>query len=372
MLQDYLHAYPPPSQADAYSQIQGMAQQLDVYLNKYVAQYINCMTPNSEFVAFINHAIQLALDLTTYPDILAVLLILLKTQDVNTSYVQVMHDYYNQCYNTRTEEYMVALEKATQQSKNNMYDNTLDGVSAYIQQPVCNPPVQSTDQQDVNAENHTPLPHHAHFNDMLMENPAWSTNTNDTENTNEAQYRSNRQDILTAWQKDTPVKMPDNRQVLDNLEAYVQYKLNITKSLHNRLGLTESSLLEAQSVTVARVQSDQLTTNIPNNSPNSTEIGQQNDYDYQDDREEYLYQVDGTMDIHTPTNHSTNDEDTEPDNNAHKRQGKIHAPADTIRKDMTKQRQAQLLKQQQEKERAKAQALENRDKTDRNNKKQNT
>ena len=26
MLQDYLHAYPPPSQADAYSQIQGMAQ----------------------------------------------------------------------------------------------------------------------------------------------------------------------------------------------------------------------------------------------------------------------------------------------------------------------------------------------------------
>ena len=47
------------------------------------------------------------------------------------------------------------------------------------------------------------------------------------ENTNEAQYRSNRQDILTAWQKDTPVKMPDNRQVLDNLEAYVQDKLNI-------------------------------------------------------------------------------------------------------------------------------------------------
>ena len=65
-----------------------------------------------------------------------------------------------------------------------------------------------------------------------------------------------------------------------------------------------------------------LTTNIPNHSQNSTEIGQQEDYDYQDDREEYLYQVDGTMDIHTPhtiTDHSTDDEDTEMkiDNNAH-------------------------------------------------------
>ena len=35
MLQDYLQAYPPPSQADAYLQIQGMAQWLDMYLSKY-------------------------------------------------------------------------------------------------------------------------------------------------------------------------------------------------------------------------------------------------------------------------------------------------------------------------------------------------
>ena len=102
-----------------------------------------------------------------------------------------------------------------------MYNNTLDGVSAYVQQPVCDPPVQSTDQQDANAENHTQLSYNAHFNDMLTEYPAWSTNTNDIENTNEVQYRSNRQDIITAWQKDTSVKTPDNRQVLDNLEAYV-------------------------------------------------------------------------------------------------------------------------------------------------------
>ena len=155
MLQNYLHAYPSPSQADAYSQIQGMAQQLDMYLNKYLAQYLNCMTSDSEFVAFINHAIQLALHLTTYLNIWPVLSILLETQDVNMSFVQVMHNYYNQCYNTMTEEYMVALEKAAEQLKNNMYNNTLDGVSAYVQQPVYDPPVQSTDQYDANAENHT-------------------------------------------------------------------------------------------------------------------------------------------------------------------------------------------------------------------------
>ena len=188
------------------------------------------MTSDSEFVAFINHAIQLALDLTTYSNNWA----------VNTSYVQVMHDFYNQCYTTRTEEYMVTLEKAAEQSKNNMYNNTLDGVSAYVQQSVCNSLVQPSDQHDANAENHTPLLYNACFNDILTEYPAWSTDTNDIENTNEAQYRSDRQDILTAWQKDTPVKTPDNRQVLDNLEAYAQDNLNITKSLNDRLSLTEN------------------------------------------------------------------------------------------------------------------------------------
>ena len=155
MLQDYLHAYPPPMQADAYLQIQGMAQWLGMYLSKYPAQYINYMTPDSEFVAFINHAIQLALDLTTYPNIWAVLSVLLETQNVNTSYIQMMHDYYNQCYISRTEEYMVALKKAAEQLKNNMYNNTLDGVSAYVQQSVCNSPLQPSDQHDANAENCT-------------------------------------------------------------------------------------------------------------------------------------------------------------------------------------------------------------------------
>ena len=103
MLQDYLQAYLPPTHADAYSQIQQMAQCLDVYLSKYPALYINCITSDSEFVVFVNHAIQLALDLTMYPNTWSVLSILLETQDVNSSCMQTMHDYYNQCYDTRTQ-----------------------------------------------------------------------------------------------------------------------------------------------------------------------------------------------------------------------------------------------------------------------------
>ena len=105
--------------------------------------------------------------------------------------------------------------------------------------------------------------------------------------------------------------MPDNRQVLDNLEVYVRDKLSISRSLHDKLGLTENSLLGAQIVTIATVQSDQLTTKIPNYLPNNIGIGQENENNYQDNREDYLYQVDGTTDIHTPTDPSTDDEDTE-------------------------------------------------------------
>ena len=66
------------------------------------------------------------------------------------------------------------------------------------------------------------------------------------------------------------------------------------------------------------VQSDQLTTDIPNLSPNSIATGQQTDYDYQDDREEDLYQVDGTTDVQTPNDDSDDNEDNEPDNTAGK------------------------------------------------------
>ena len=101
-----------------------------------------------------------------------------------------------------------------------MYNNTLDGVSAYIQQHVYKPQMHLMDQHDINAENCTQVPYHTHFNDILTKYPAWSTDTNNIANTNEAEYRENRQDILNVWQKDTPEKTRDNRQILDDIEVY--------------------------------------------------------------------------------------------------------------------------------------------------------
>ena len=105
---------------------------------------------------------------------------------------------------------MIDLERVAEKSKNNMYNNTFDDVSAQVQQPACNLPAHTIDQHDANAENHTHLSHHTHCNDILTEYPAWSVDTNDMENTNSVQYSSRRQDILIAWQKDTPVKTLDN------------------------------------------------------------------------------------------------------------------------------------------------------------------
>ena len=112
------------------------------------------------------------------------------------------------------------------------------------------------------------------------------------------------------------------------------------------------------------VQSDQVTTSIPNHLSNNIPTGQQDDSDYQDNREEDLYQVYGTMDVRIPTDNSDDNEDNEPDNNAHKRKRKTCAPADTVRKEMTKQREANVIKKQQEKERAKAQVEASKDKPD--------
>ena len=105
------------------------------------------------------------------------------------------------------------------------------------------------------------------------------------------------------------------------------------QSLKHRLGLSKSSLPGAQPVTVAMVQSNQLTTDIPNHLSNSTATGQQDDSDHQDDREEELYQVYGTMDLQTPTDNSDDNEDKKSDNNACKKQRNTYAPADTVRKE---------------------------------------
>ena len=57
----------------------------------------------------------------------------------------------------------------------------------------------------------------------------------------------------------------------------MQGRLNTAQSLNHRLGLRKTSLLGAQQVFVAMVQSDQLTTNIPKHLSNPIATGQQDD-----------------------------------------------------------------------------------------------
>ena len=96
--QEYLQEYQPPSQAMAHHRVEQMVNKLDIYLNQYPSQYINCLSCDSEFVTFISYAIDLSVDLTVFPTIWAVLPIILKTQDTNYTCVAVLHTYYNRCY----------------------------------------------------------------------------------------------------------------------------------------------------------------------------------------------------------------------------------------------------------------------------------
>ena len=80
-------------------------------------------------------------------------------------------------------------------------------------------------------------------------------------------------------------KIPNNRQMIDKVQTCFTDNECITLSLNTRLGLSESSLLGAQPVSIATVQSAQLTTNIPHNSPHGTEIGGSDNNEYQGDRD---------------------------------------------------------------------------------------
>ena len=368
MFQEYLEAYQLKSQTKSLESITEMADRLNIYLNRYPAKHTNCMTADSEFVAFVNHATQLALDLTTYPTIWAVLLLLLETQDVNTTYVQTIPKYHNGCYSMNTRDYMVEVEKVAEIPKN-MYSNLLHSVSACVQQNMCRQQLPMVNQHDDNTANHTQILHDHNADDIMTEYPSWSTETDDIENTNLANYKDTRREILTVWQKDTPVKIQDNSQVLHNVQAYARDRLNIAQSLNHRLGLGKVSLLGAQEITVATVQADPKTTEDVNAFLNmSLGLGESENNDIDYDREEELLQVDGTADSQLDIDNSHDIENNDNDNNAHKKPRKQYAEADVIRKQMTKDRKVQLLKKQQEKNLALAQAAQAADEKAKQNK----
>ena len=181
----------------------------------------------------------------------------------------------------------------------------------------------------------------------MAQYPFWSTNINDIENTDESCNVDNRQAIAQALQKDTPVKTNDNRLLIDNVERYAHDRQAISYLLNEKLGLGQFSLPGAQQVTVATVQHTQLLTDFPNHIPClSLGLGEDNDSNDRDYDGEELYQLDGTIDIHTPDS-SDQSEDSDSEvviTNKHNRN--ITNGPDMKRKQMTKDRQQALAEVQ--------------------------
>ena len=81
--------------------------------------------------------------------------------------------------------------------------------------------------------------------------PPWSMDTNDRCDNNQVASERNRTEIQDELCKDMPIKTENNKPYMDNIDTYNRDRALITKSLSDRLGLSQNSLLGAQQVIVA-------------------------------------------------------------------------------------------------------------------------
>ena len=93
---------------------------------------------------------------------------------------------------------------------------------------------------------------------MTLYHP-WSTDTNKRCDNNQVASDRNRKEIQDKIYKDTPGKTENNKLYIDNIDTYNRDRALITKSLSDRLGLGQNSLLGAQQVRVATMHTNQMT-----------------------------------------------------------------------------------------------------------------
>ena len=127
--------------------------------------------------------------------------------------------------------------------------------------------------------------------------PPWSIDTNDRCDNSQVASNRNRQEIQDELYKDMPVKTKNNKPYIDNIDAYNRDKALITKSLSDRLGLGENSLLGAQQVRVALKHTDQMI-EIPEHLRRIS-LGEEiesKSYEEIDRNRNFIPQVDGTVD----------------------------------------------------------------------------
>ena len=238
------------------------------------------------------------IDLSTFLTLWAILSILLDTQDGKHASVKLLQEAYNTYYADKPRKYMVKLEKKSVEIQNCMHDSVIqnfDRVSDLNDNG--STPLQG--QQDEQPE-HVNIPGNAIDDDVvdiMTLYPTWSLDTNDRCDINQIANDRSKKEIQDKLYKDTPVKTEINKPYIDNINTYNRDRALITKSLDDRLGLGQNSLLGTQQVRVAVKHTDQ-TREFPEHL-RQISLGEEIEnisYEEIDRKRNFIPQVDGAMD----------------------------------------------------------------------------
>ena len=257
-LKQFLENYPSSSEKQAFLDIYDMLSLLDKYLHDHPKQLTHCMSSDNEYITLLQHTICLHIDLTIFPTLLAVLSILLDTQDGKCKYVKCLQEEYNNYYEDKSTGHMLKLERWLAELQNHMYDSVMhnfDRVSGLHGNGMTPPHMQGGDQTvEIMA------PENAiddDVTDIATIYPPWSTDTDDLNDIDQTTNYKSMKDIRDELCKDTPQKTEINKPYIDDIDAYNRDRQLITTSLSNKLDLHQNSLPEAQQVRVAVKHTDQ-------------------------------------------------------------------------------------------------------------------
>ena len=288
-LQEFLNHFPPESIEKTFEQIYQILQVLDAYLIDNPQQQEYCMSPDSKYISLITYATKLEINLCNFLTIWAVLSILLDTKSNKLQYVknvqQVVNNYYEKC----PMEVMRRLEQQTSEILDVMYDSVtnqnfdrvsddVDSISGTVdndsdkidtdntRMPYDNDNTTGQMKYERNMTNelrdtdtNDTVPYER--NDNVTPEVKWSTETNDIDNDFLRDYKNMHKSmedrqindfyeaqrhIQSAMMGDTPVKIVQNRQCIDNMSNYDSEHHRISKSVHHKLDLGPISLLGGQ------------------------------------------------------------------------------------------------------------------------------
>ena len=258
-LKQFLEDYPPSLDKQAFLDIYNMLSLLDKYLYDNPKQHTSCMSSDNEYVTLLIYAIHLNIDLTTFPNLWAVLSILLDTKDEKCKHTKCLQEEYDTYYEDKSGGYMLKLERQLVELQNHMYDSVtqnFDRVSGLhdngltpLQGQEDDQPVKVTTPENTIDDDAI---------DIRTIYPPWSPDTNDMCDINQMTNYKSMKDIRDKICKDTPLKTEINKPYIDNIDTYDRDRHLITTSLSDRLDLVQNSLPGAQQVRVAVKHTNQI------------------------------------------------------------------------------------------------------------------